>query len=280
MTASCWWQEQYDLAFPPVSEPDRGTADVRDLRRDGVLPGQSAADGNDLDSCRQDAAEGPETARIIELKPQCRATSKSTGRRCKRRPVPGATVCVKHGGGAPQVQDAAARRLQEAEARKLAVQMVGEVELARYADPFDCLEFVTSYSFAFAERLAKVVEGIPDSELRYEGKLGEQLRGEVAAMQRALSDAGRIATDSLKLGLAERRQRIEEKQVDQLIRAIQVTMDKLGLDLAQQDQARRILRAEVYAIEGKTVPEPAAGSWDDAAEERRAKARFRGPPVQ
>lgn len=43
----------------------------------------------------------------------CRATSKSTGKRCARRPVPGATVCRIHGGAAPQVQRKATLRLLE-----------------------------------------------------------------------------------------------------------------------------------------------------------------------
>jgi hypothetical protein len=43
----------------------------------------------------------------------CTATSKHSGVRCKRRPIPGGAVCVKHGGGAPQVQRRAEERLLE-----------------------------------------------------------------------------------------------------------------------------------------------------------------------
>lgn len=42
---------------------------------------------------------------------QCTATAKGTGKQCKRSPIPGGTVCVKHGGGAPQVQKSARDRL-------------------------------------------------------------------------------------------------------------------------------------------------------------------------
>lgn len=42
----------------------------------------------------------------------CTATAKGSRQRCKRRPIPGGTVCVKHGGGAPQVQLAAEARLK------------------------------------------------------------------------------------------------------------------------------------------------------------------------
>ncbi len=43
--------------------------------------------------------------------PRCTATAKGSGQRCKRRPIPGGPVCVKHGGGAPQVKAKALERL-------------------------------------------------------------------------------------------------------------------------------------------------------------------------
>jgi hypothetical protein len=42
---------------------------------------------------------------------ECHAKAKSSGKKCKQPVVPGATVCVYHGGSAPQVQEAAKRRL-------------------------------------------------------------------------------------------------------------------------------------------------------------------------
>ena len=44
---------------------------------------------------------------------RCTARAKSTGERCRRRPHPGANVCVIHGAGAPQVQRTARERLAE-----------------------------------------------------------------------------------------------------------------------------------------------------------------------
>lgn len=46
--------------------------------------------------------------------PQCTATSKQSGQRCKQPAIVGGTVCVYHGGKAPQVQGAADRRIIEA----------------------------------------------------------------------------------------------------------------------------------------------------------------------
>jgi hypothetical protein len=47
----------------------------------------------------------------VPLGVTCRAKAKSTGKRCKLTAIPGGTVCRRHGGGAPQVRQAAARRL-------------------------------------------------------------------------------------------------------------------------------------------------------------------------
>jgi hypothetical protein len=52
-----------------------------------------------------------DTPRLMDA-PRCTATSKQSGQRCKRRPIPGGPVCVIHGGGAPQVQLAAMDRLR------------------------------------------------------------------------------------------------------------------------------------------------------------------------
>lgn len=43
---------------------------------------------------------------------QCVGTAK-TGERCQKPPINGATVCIKHGGGAPQVRRKASLRLLE-----------------------------------------------------------------------------------------------------------------------------------------------------------------------
>lgn len=48
------------------------------------------------------------------LPSQCVATAKSSGKQCSKPAIPGGTVCKYHGGGAPQVRAAAARRIAEA----------------------------------------------------------------------------------------------------------------------------------------------------------------------
>src|SRR6266704_1675227 len=115
---------------------------------------------------------------------RCVATVKSTGERCQRARVPGATVCSTHGGSIGRVKDAARRRLEEQNARELAKRSV--VDLSKYSDPIAGLEFAVSASYAMAERLAQIAAGIPDSELVWRNKSGEHVRGEVVAAMKAL----------------------------------------------------------------------------------------------
>lgn len=46
---------------------------------------------------------------------RCTATCKSSGEQCLKRALAGATVCLSHGAGAPQVREAATRRKAERE---------------------------------------------------------------------------------------------------------------------------------------------------------------------
>ena len=44
---------------------------------------------------------------------QCKATSKQSKKRCRRRAIKGGTVCRMHGGGAPQVEKKAQERFND-----------------------------------------------------------------------------------------------------------------------------------------------------------------------
>jgi hypothetical protein len=181
---------------------------------------------------------------------QCVATSKRTGVRCARARVPGATVCSMHGGAAPQVQDAAARRVQEQRALALVGRIAPDADLAGLGDPFDALQNVVAISHHFALRLTAIVDRMPDSDLAYRGRLGEQLRGEVSAAQKALADLGRVAAESIKLGLDARRQRLTDNQVDLIVHALTMALEASGASLEGQERARHVLIRELTKAAG------------------------------
>ena len=55
-----------------------------------------------------------ERKHVKSQRTKCSAHSSRTGTLCQRYPLAGATVCLAHGGAAPQVQKAARRRLEQA----------------------------------------------------------------------------------------------------------------------------------------------------------------------
>ena len=67
--------------------------------------------------------------------PQCTATSSRSGKRCRRQPIKGGTVCATHGGRAPQVVAAAQRRLVAMEAAGVVIVCATGRPLARYCHP-------------------------------------------------------------------------------------------------------------------------------------------------
>lgn len=74
---------------------------------------------------------------------RCTATNRQ-GKRCGRRPIPGGTVCVMHGGGAPQVKEAAMARLMRLQnpAIDRMEQLIGQKEFptVAYAASRDVLD--------------------------------------------------------------------------------------------------------------------------------------------
>lgn len=74
----------------------------------------------------------------------CTATSSQSGKPCRAPAIKGGTVCVAHGGAAPQVKDAARRRLLEAVdplmAELIRLALHGDSESVRVAATKDALD--------------------------------------------------------------------------------------------------------------------------------------------
>ena len=84
---------------------------------------------------------------------QCTATAKGSGNRCKRAAAPGASVCVKHGAGAPQVKAAAERRLEEQRAETV----LREGLAAAYGDQVPAIDPAEAMLAAVSWKYAEVV---------------------------------------------------------------------------------------------------------------------------
>ena len=176
----------------------------------------------------------------------CTALAKSTGRRCRSSPIKGGTVCIKHGGAAPQVRAKANRRLQEAEAA-LAVQTLGG---RRDITPTEALLDEVQWTAGHVAWLrARVQELDSDggSELTW-GMVREKRDFDkhetVEAAQPSVwyqlyaaerDRLTRVCAEALRAGVEERRVQLAEHQGSLLASAITRILDALHLTPTQAE---------------------------------------------
>ncbi len=141
---------------------------------------------------------------------RCTATSHRTGKRCSLARIPGTTVCATHGGKAPQVREAAQRRVADTEARELARKI--DVDVAQYnGNPFEALADLLARDQAEMERFGRLANRLEDSELTYTSKGGvEALRAVLTAYQSERDALGRRLDLLLRAGIAQRMAEVRE----------------------------------------------------------------------
>lgn len=171
------------------------------------------------------------------------------GEPCSRPAKDGAVVCTSHGARAPQVRAAAERRVAERKARE-AVAALGQI-VPGSVDPLDVLDQALSEVVALKDRLGQMVARLADESVRYEGRAGEQLRGELAAYQSALRDTTKCAETIVKLGLDERRVRLSEIQVAMMATGIRNILGDLDLTPSQQQLAAVAVPKRLRELEGR-----------------------------
>ena len=162
------------------------------------------------------------------------------GKRCRRGPTPGATVCYKHGASAPQVKQSAARRVTVAKVTK-AIQ--GEI-IGPISDPQATLELLAGESLRYFEKFRDRVEELQSA--RYESAQGfEQIRGEAQLMAQWMDKAQKSAEILAKLPLEERRVRVTEFQMRRVFLAISAGLAKSGLTEQQQAAIKAAIAEEL-----------------------------------
>lgn len=170
------------------------------------------------------------------------------GGTCKAWPVEGTDVCRMHGGSAPQVRAAGARRVVEAKAMK-AVSALGG--WAPVTDPLAALADTAGEVLAVKNHLRGLVERIIERERQVQAdsvhlvaaeftgepvglrvpddKGAEQMRAEftayMAMLNSAVSTLGMIA----KLNIDERMVRIDEQRAEMIREALRRAFAEAGL---------------------------------------------------
>ncbi len=173
---------------------------------------------------------------------QCAAHARS-GAQCKRSAVQGATVCRYHGGAAPQVRRAAARRLDTQTALQWA-----HSELERRGlpdrDPREHLEAVleeAARTYALRALAVELLESEGNSLTVRNSRGEETMHPYVQDKNAALALWNRAAKYAEDAGVAQKRVKIAQDQAQQL-----ADLNRAALASAEvQSQALAALAAEM-----------------------------------
>lgn len=184
--------------------------------------------------------------------PRCTGTAKSTGERCKRRPIPGGTVCVKHGGGAPQVKAAAAARLVE----RAAIVALESFGIPRPVDPHTALLEELHRTAGAVQWLGAIVADLDRGDVVW-GLTREKTGGDdhgstreakpnawVELWHRERRHLVEVSKACVSAGIEERRIRLAESQGQLLASVVRGVLDRLGLSEEQRVLAGRVVPEE------------------------------------
>lgn len=178
---------------------------------------------------------------------RCAATSKRTGRQCRRAPIRGGRVCATHGGSAPAVREAARRRLLTTAALADASAVLAHEGLSDVADPLMELGRLTGEARALTLALARRVNAL-DSVTVASVHGVEQLRTEMALYERSLDRTGRFLEALAKLGYEERRVRVHEDVGRQVADTIHAILADLQLSADQERRAPEIVATHMLRL--------------------------------
>jgi hypothetical protein len=144
----------------------------------------------------------------------------------------GSTVCHAHGGRAAQVKAKARENVIDARIERLLYRHQAEP----CGDPLEALQRLAGRALALEQAIGKMVNDL--ESIRYEDAKGaEQLRSEVAVLERAMDRCGHLLVDIAKLNIDERLVRVTEKQAAMAEKALLATLGEMGMDAEQQSDA-------------------------------------------
>lgn len=161
------------------------------------------------------------------------AGRRTNGEPCGNYAMNGGTVCSAHGGRAPQAK---------AKARESVIETRLEREMYRHqaeplGDPIQALQRLIGRAMSWEAAIGERVNDL--TAIRFTDEHGaEQMRAEVAVLERAMDRCGKLLVDIAKLNLEDRLARVTEKQAQMAMDAMAAAMREIGLSAEQQKDAR------------------------------------------
>lgn len=166
--------------------------------------------------------------------PRCTATSKQSGERCKRRPVPGLNVCVMHGGKTPAAQAKAHDRQLERAAGELLAKVIWNPDAAPVTDNVGEMRRLAGAMRQAADVLGARLNPGTCEEC---GRGAEPLDGPTGrAWVNVLREFRQLLEGMERLGLAERQVELQQEQAQLVTSAFMAALSVVaGLLPADRD---------------------------------------------
>lgn len=171
------------------------------------------------------------------------AGRRTDGGPCGNYAINGGTVCHAHGGQGPQVKAKAAESVIEARLERLMYRHQAEP----FGDPIEALQRLIGRAMSWEAAIGERVNEL--TALRFTDDHGaEQMRAEVAVLERAMDRCGKLLVDIAKLNLEERLARVTELQAQMAMDALHAALREMGLSAEQQKDARTRMARHLRAV--------------------------------
>lgn len=155
------------------------------------------------------------------------AGRRKDGSPCKGPAVNGSDKCRMHLGKKTSVVKLAHQ----------AEQLLYQYDAGPVQNPLEALQALAGRALALEHAIGTIVNDL--NTIRYGSDAGgEQLRSEVAVLERAMDRAGRLLVDIAKLNIDERLAKVTERQTEIVAGALAAALGEMGLSPEQQRDAR------------------------------------------
>lgn len=175
---------------------------------------------------------------------------RSNGEPCNRSPIAGGSVCPTHGGSAPAVKAAAARRKAAEAVQAEAQAILAHEGFAGVTSPLEELSRLANEALAVKSASAARVNAL--TSISTTSKLGvDSLAVEVALYERAMDRAAKFLDMLSKSGFEERRVRLDEQTAGMFVTVMRAVLARLDLSPAQQALVPIVVPEELRALDVK-----------------------------
>lgn len=186
---------------------------------------------------------------ITDPSRQCTAKSRTTGEQCKQRAMVEQTKCRFHGGKSPN----ALRKARERAAEKKILTELERGKLTGKAlvgttDPLSELQKLTTELVHFKDQLTQRVNTLGDDLAHYDAKNSETVKVEIDIYLKIIDKLTKTLDIALKHDIEGKKLEIETAKAEAVAAAMTRTMNALGLNREQVEQAREILHRELTSM--------------------------------